>query len=83
MKYEPAAPVGDKPAKELKPGEQALVFPHLYGGINIDAITAELSIQRADNGKFVAIEGLWHSLQEQIAASFNRLGLCDYLHLSP
>jgi len=58
VKYEAAAPVGNKPAKELGPGEEPEVFPHLYGGINLDAIQSELSVERDASGKFVSIAGL-------------------------
>jgi uncharacterized protein (DUF952 family) len=58
VKYEEAAPVGTKPAKKLKPGEQPEIFPHLYGGINLSAIEAELSVQRDATGKFISIAGL-------------------------
>lgn len=50
--------MGNKPAKELKPGEQPEIFPHLYGGINLDAIESELSVQRDSSGTFVSIAGL-------------------------
>ncbi len=50
--------MGNKPAKELGPGEEPEVFPHLYGGINLDAIQSELSVERDASGKFVSIAGL-------------------------
>jgi len=59
--YEPAAPVGEKPAhgaKDAATGEPVL-FPHLYGPINPSAVQAELPVTRdAASGAFLSIAGL-------------------------
>lgn len=53
---EPAAPVGTtQPAGEV--AEQQL-FPHLYGGIDLGAVTAELGVTRSQDGTFLSIAGL-------------------------
>lgn len=57
-----AAPVGDKPAHSKEgDGEEdrkVRLFPHIYGPINFDAVVAELSVDRSENGTFLSIEGL-------------------------
>lgn len=58
VKYEPAAAVGNKAAAEVKPGEDVPVFPHLYGGIDLAAVSEERTVQRAPSGAFISIEGV-------------------------
>jgi len=61
VRYEPAAPVGDTaPPEGWKDGAtDAPVFPHLYGTIDFDAVTAEHPVTRDDQtGRFIAIGGV-------------------------
>lgn len=77
VKYEAAAPVGDKPAHvktkgdgdgddseeqeeggEKKEKRKPTLFPHIYGPIDVAAVTAELVVTRADDGAFLSIEDL-------------------------
>eukprot|EP00882_Tetradesmus_deserticola_P007484 GHRQ01007883.1.p1 GENE.GHRQ01007883.1~~GHRQ01007883.1.p1 ORF type:complete len:137 (+),score=69.07 GHRQ01007883.1:309-719(+) len=51
--FEAAAPVGNQ-----KPMEGEQLFPHLYGTIDFAAVTAELPVERATDGTFLAIPGL-------------------------
>ena len=53
VKFEPAAAVGNKPAKT-----DDAVFPHLYGGIDRQAVRTQLPVIRDADGKFTDIEGL-------------------------
>ena len=55
VKFEMAAPVGDKSANKL---EGAVLFPHLYGTINFNAVVDELIVERLPDGSFVRIEGI-------------------------
>lgn len=58
---DPAAPVGDKAAhseKEEGGDSERLVFPHIYGPINREAVVAELTVARSGEGKFLSIESL-------------------------
>jgi hypothetical protein len=52
VKLEPAAPVG-----AIASPEAAGLFPHLYGAINMDAVTSIDSMDRTPSGKFLGI--LW------------------------
>lgn len=60
VRFEAAAPVGDKATKTFRDGdaEDVQVFPHLYGTINFDAVIAELSVKRASDGTFESIDGV-------------------------
>jgi uncharacterized protein (DUF952 family) len=59
VKYEPAAPVGDKGSDGLHDkGEEGPLFPHLYGALNTNSVTALLPMTRDAEGKFLGIEGL-------------------------
>lgn len=58
VKYEGAAPVGETAAKDFKSGESEELFPHLYGGINLDAIASILPVVRDEAGHFTSIKGL-------------------------
>eukprot|EP00775_Hariotina_reticulata_P006071 gene6071-6310_t len=53
--FEAAAPVGDRKAYD-EAAQQ--LFPHLYGSIDFSAVTAELPVQRSEDGTFLAIPGL-------------------------
>lgn len=57
VKYEPAAPVGEKP-RHVHPGKEESVFPHLFGGINKEAIMEERGVQRSRDGSFISVEGM-------------------------
>jgi hypothetical protein len=64
--FEPAAPVGDKPTTlgdSTSGGQQGdsspVLFPHLYGPIDLAAVTQELPIERhPTDGTFLSIPGL-------------------------
>lgn len=60
VKFEPAAPVGNRPSHGLTGPDAAdePLFPHLYGTIDFDAVVAELEVERADDGEFLSIAGL-------------------------
>ena len=74
VKFEPAAPVGNKssggllagqqqeqegqPEQQQQPHEEEPLFPHLYGSIDFEAVQQELPMQRAADGRFLGIEGL-------------------------
>lgn len=53
--FEPAAPVGDTPAK---PSHEQQLFPHLYGTIDFPAVVRELAVARGEDGSFLSFEGL-------------------------
>lgn len=58
VKFEPAAPVGTKPAGELSSGGAEGVppkFPHLYGPIDAEALVRRLPVTRGDAGRFLSI----------------------------
>ena len=54
VKIEPAAPVGSVASPEAAAG---LLFPHLYGPLNMDAVTSIDAFDRTPSGKFLGI--LW------------------------
>ena len=68
--FEPAMPVGDRPSagigitaqqNKVDTGlgeEEQQLFPHLYGTINVEAVTGYLPIVRSDDGAFLSIPGL-------------------------
>lgn len=56
VRYEPAAAVGAT-QPERADQEQPL-FPHLYGGIDLEAIIREHTVKRDSSGHFLAIEGI-------------------------
>lgn len=56
VKWEPAAPVGDKSSQDLL--QQESLFPHLYGTIDFESVAGELPMQRGGDGSFLAIPGL-------------------------
>mmetsp|Transcript_11592 Transcript_11592/g.17617 ORF Transcript_11592/g.17617 Transcript_11592/m.17617 type:complete len:145 (+) Transcript_11592:25-459(+) len=57
--YEPAAAVGSTQHKRLgdEKSDEPL-FPHIYGGINADAVSRTYNIIRGIDGAFHAIDGL-------------------------
>jgi uncharacterized protein (DUF952 family) len=55
VKYEPAAPVGEKASYEKPPAEDEPLFPHLYGPIELVSVTAKLAVARDADGKFLSI----------------------------
>ena len=59
VKFEPAAPVGAKPAGDLGSGGPAgdpPQFPHLYGPIDPAALVRRLPITRSDDGRFLDVQ---------------------------
>lgn len=60
VKYEPAAPVGEKETTNFSEnGCQVELFPHLYGTIDFKAVTDELEVDRnPDTGEFLSIAAL-------------------------
>ncbi len=50
--YEAAAPVGDKASGDF----DAPTFPHLYGGLNAEAVVAETPIERDCEGRYLGIK---------------------------
>ena len=54
--FEEAMPVGDKEGKALRDGSE--LFPHLYGGIEVDMVVSELPVRRSESGEFQEICGL-------------------------
>jgi uncharacterized protein (DUF952 family) len=58
VKFEPAAPVGERPSHGLTssttPSDEPL-FPHLYGTIDFESVVEELDINRGDDGTFLSI----------------------------
>lgn len=57
VKYEPAVPVD---GEEVDVSDQ-LLFPHIYGALNREAIEAVVAAHRGDDGTFIGFE---HSLDE-------------------
>ena len=58
VKFEPAAPVGDRPANGLTSPTDAPLFPHLYGTIDFESVVEELDITRGDDGTFLNIPNI-------------------------
>lgn len=64
VKFEPAAPVGNKASSGLLAGQSTEqlqdvpLFPHLYGPLELEAVMAELRMRRGADGIFLSIEGL-------------------------
>lgn len=53
VKFEPAAPVGDK---DTYTKDEVELFPHLYGTIDFDSVVQELKVKRDTDGSFLHIE---------------------------
>ncbi|CAM9940591.1 unnamed protein product [Discosporangium mesarthrocarpum] len=62
VKYEAAAPVGDKSAHGSDGGDdragEVPQFPHIYGPITAASVVAELTVTRAEDGRFISIDSL-------------------------
>jgi uncharacterized protein (DUF952 family) len=58
VRFEPAAPVGQKEPAAFGTRDEQPLFPHLYGTIDVDAVVAELNVVRDGSGTFTAIDGL-------------------------
>jgi uncharacterized protein (DUF952 family) len=58
VKYEAAAPVGNKASMKNESDENAPLFPHIYGGLPKVAITKMFKIIRNEDGQFLSIDGL-------------------------
>ena len=62
VKFEPAAPVGDKPTKKFSEGEggDEPLFPHLYGCIEASSVVATIPVTRGEGAKgpssFLAVD---------------------------
>lgn len=55
VKYEPAAPVGDK---QQPVGDDVPLFPHLFGTINFSAVVRTCPMTRSAEGEFLSIDGM-------------------------
>ncbi|KAL4538353.1 hypothetical protein Ndes2526B_g03338 [Nannochloris sp. 'desiccata'] len=59
VKFEPAAPVGERPSHGLTSRKtDEPLFPHLYGTIDFESIIEELDIKRGDDGTFLSINDI-------------------------
>jgi hypothetical protein len=59
VKYEPAAPVGERPSHGLTASDDsAPLFPHLFGSIDFGAVAAELPVERGADGAFISVTGV-------------------------
>jgi len=54
VKFEPAAPVGDKGTDGV-PEKDTVLFPHLFGTIDYGAVSLEVPVARAGDGSFLSI----------------------------
>ena len=54
--FEAAAPVGNSSAHKVA-GEKEVLFPHLYGALNVVAVTGETKVERDADGSYSRI--LW------------------------
>ena len=55
LKYESAAPVGNK---EAHTSDTEMLFPHIYGPLNLSSVIKEYDVTRDDDGSFISIKGL-------------------------
>ncbi|MEN7341375.1 MAG: DUF952 domain-containing protein [Pseudomonadota bacterium] len=55
--FEAPAPVGEK-APDIPGVEEGQRFPHIFGGLRREMISAVHTIERADDGTFLAIVGI-------------------------
>jgi uncharacterized protein (DUF952 family) len=59
VKFEPAAPVGSTAPSDEMQGRgkpEPVLFPHLYGTIDFDAVTVEHAVERdGHSGEFLRI----------------------------
>lgn len=58
VRYEAPAPVGDKESYHKENEESTRKFPHIYGGINAESVVRTYPISRAEDGTFIAINGI-------------------------
>eukprot|EP00887_Chlorella_sp_A99_P007835 scaffold20.g7835.t1 len=60
VKFEPAAPVGEKQSTGLLKEQQTdePLFPHLYGALDLGSVVRELPMLRSSDGSFLGIQGL-------------------------
>lgn len=58
VKYEPAAPVGNKSTMKRENQENEPLFPHIYGGLSKLAVTRVFKIVRGSDGEFLSIDNL-------------------------
>lgn len=49
--------MGNVATKSFGKEEAVELFPHLYGGINLNAVVQELQVERDSAGKFLSIKG--------------------------
>ena len=56
VKYEAPAPVGNTESFDYK--EDAIKFPHIYGGIGLSSVISFHKIIRAEDGTFLSIHGI-------------------------
>ena len=47
----------DKVRSEIKYEDPERIYPHIYGLLNRDAIVSSMTVKRADDGTFLALEG--------------------------
>ena len=55
VKYEPPAPVGGRVADTAG----TILFPHIYGPLNPDAVVDVIRVLRAADGRFTGYERAW------------------------
>jgi len=55
VKFEPAAPVGEKASSSEMKGE---LFPHLYGPVHASSVKQQYTVRRSAAGEYLEIEGL-------------------------
>ena len=54
VKYEAPAPVGKTKAQN----EKTVLFPHIYGLLNLESVTKVYEVNRDADGTFLDVEGL-------------------------
>lgn len=62
VKFEPAAPVGAKPAAGLPCSAADQLFPHLYGLIDVGAVKQVLPVHRDASGQFINVDFPWNEV---------------------
>jgi len=79
LTFEATAPVGDIEAIDM--GDQ--LFPHLYGGIPTDGVVLEeLAVERAADGTFTTINGIFEGTQSSPAVKPLAKATCPYIPAS-
>ena len=56
--YESPAPVGDTESHHDGKEDVGPLFPHIYGGIPLEAVSERFEIQRGPDGSFDSMDGL-------------------------